>query len=281
MKIMVYTVLAGDYDELNEVKKEKNVDFYCWTNNPNIKSSSWKILPLENPDLLDFVRLNRKTKILGNKELEKNYDIVVYMDANVILRKPIVDYIKNECNLEKYDFFSIKHPDRNCIYEEAIACKEMKKDSSEMIDKTINFLKKEKFPEHFGLTANNFIVRKANSKKITKLLQNWWNMVEKYSKRDQLSFMYILWKYSYNKIQIIDIMWNNNKYFYTTEHKKSSDLLIKELTYKISLLKKENDNLFIENNELNKKINNILNSKTWKYVTRIQNIFNRFRKKKK
>ena len=166
-KIMVYTSITGDYDDLKEIEyMDDNIDYYCFTNNPNISSSTWKIISIENPELLDFVRLERKIKILGYENIEKKYDIVIYMDANIILKKSLNEFIEKECDLENYDFFSIKHSDRDCIYEEAEVCKILKKDKEEIIDKEIKFLKEKKFPKNFGLTANCFFVRKTQDKKI-------------------------------------------------------------------------------------------------------------------
>jgi len=43
-KVCVYTCITGDYDNLKEIKnKEKNIDYYCFTNNKNIKSNTWKV----------------------------------------------------------------------------------------------------------------------------------------------------------------------------------------------------------------------------------------------
>ena len=49
-------------------------------------------------------------------------------------------------------------------------------------------------PRNYGLNETNIIYRKHNSKKIKKIMTEWWNMIKNYSKRDQLSLSYILWK---------------------------------------------------------------------------------------
>ena len=44
-KICVYTCITGDYDNLIEIKnKEKNIDYYCFTNNKSIKSNTWNVI---------------------------------------------------------------------------------------------------------------------------------------------------------------------------------------------------------------------------------------------
>lgn len=293
MKTMVYTAITGDYDTLKEIKYiDKEIDYYCFTNNPKIKSKTWKIMSLDNPELLDFIRLERKIKILGCEEIFKNYDLAVYMDANIELRKPVSEFIKKECDLKNYDFFSLIHSDRDCIYEEAKVCIDWKKDDKKIIEEEMTFLKKENFPEHYGLTANNFFVYKPNNNKIKKVQNCWWNMVKRYSRRDQLSFMYSLWKHKYKKVQFINVLWYNNDYFFIHEHNKSKEVIIKELNEKITTLEKDFNNMKMQNqkqetiikklnNELTKShdsLNQILNSKSWTYISKIRNLYNKFKR---
>ncbi len=293
MKTMVYTAITGDYDTLKEIKYiDKEIDYYCFTNNPNIKSKTWKIMSLDNPELLDFIRLERKIKILGCEEIFKNYDLAIYMDANIELRKPVSEFIKKECDLKNYDFFSLIHSDRDCIYEEAIVCIDWKKDDKKIIEEEMTFLKKENFPEHYGLTANNFFAFKTNNSKIKKVQNCWWNMVKRYSRRDQLSFMYSLWKHKYKKVQFINVLWYNNDYFFIHEHNKSKEVIIKELNEKITTLEKDFNNMKMQNQKqetIIKKLNNeltkshdslkqILNSKSWTYISKIRNLYNKFKR---
>ena len=47
-KLCVYTCITGDYDDLHEIEKpEKGVDYYCFTNNKNLKSKTWKIVQIK------------------------------------------------------------------------------------------------------------------------------------------------------------------------------------------------------------------------------------------
>ena len=43
-KICVYTCMTGNYDSIKEIpKKEAGIDYYCFTNNKNVKSNTWKV----------------------------------------------------------------------------------------------------------------------------------------------------------------------------------------------------------------------------------------------
>lgn len=91
-----------------------------------------------------------------------------------------------------------EHFGRDCIYEEGKAILTCKMDTKSKLDKTIKLLKKEGYPEHNGLYENNFIYRKHNEKEIVGLMNQWWQFINKYSRRDQMSLCYLLWK---NKVK--------------------------------------------------------------------------------
>lgn len=63
----------------------------------------------------------------------------------------------------------------------------------------------EGFPEHYGLTENSIIYRNHNSDKIISIMDEWWQFIENYSKRDQLSLFYILWKNNINMQYLTDV----------------------------------------------------------------------------
>ena len=63
-KICVYTCITGEYDDLKEIKNvEKNIDYYCFTNNKKIKSKTWNVVYIEDNELSNLL-LARKTKIM-------------------------------------------------------------------------------------------------------------------------------------------------------------------------------------------------------------------------
>ena len=91
-------------------------------------------------------------------------------------------------------FAITKHYLRDCIYEEMLACMQYRKEDAGNILKLYAKYKEENFPSNYGLTENNVIFREHNDAEVIKLMEDWWYMVENYSKRDQLSLMYVCWK---------------------------------------------------------------------------------------
>lgn len=218
-KFCVYTCITGDYDNLHEIKHpEKNIDYYCFTNNKNLKSKTWKIIQIENEGL-DNQRLSRKIKMLGHPIISKNHDISIWMDASISWDKNISDFVK--IYLKNKPFAAFKHSQRKSIQEEAVACLKYHKDTKENIVHTLDFLKAENFPDNLGLYEMTVFIKKHNDPKVIETMNLWFNVNSKYSKRDQLSFTYAIWKTGLIPSTIKANVWDNS-WFHANTHLKSA-----------------------------------------------------------
>ena len=65
-------------------------------------------------------------------------------------------------------------------------------------------IKDDGFPQHYGLSENNILIRNHKDPNIIKFMKKWWKMIKKGSKRDQLSLMYIFWKYNFTNFVVIE-----------------------------------------------------------------------------
>ena len=77
------------------------------------------------------------------------------------------------------------------------------------------------FPLHFGMREFSIIYRDHNNKECYDLMKEWWEHVNKYTMRDQLSLPFILWKNG-KKIDYIKCLgenWRWNPRFRVSEHK--------------------------------------------------------------
>lgn len=191
---VVYTSLVGKYDSLINPKYiMPNWDYICFSNDiKNMKESIWEIRPIPFSHRDNFI-LSRYPKI-NPHEVLKEYDYSLWIDANIEI---IDDFVERRLDklIEQQFFLSlIPHPFRDCIYKEAQSCIESGLDRRKIIEKQIDFLKKKKYPENIGLFENNVIFRRHNDQKISSLGKEWWDLYLEFSKRDQLSLGYLLWK---------------------------------------------------------------------------------------
>lgn len=201
--IVVYTCITNNYDSLKEIKYiDDGVSYICFTDNNKLTSKTWKIVYFDSNliDLnLSFVKQQRFIKLCPHKlDCLKNYDISVWVDANIIIDNSIKElvqlYHKDECFLTTF-----KHPVRNCVYEEGDTCIKIKKDKKENIEPQLLGYKVEGYPENNGMLESNMLIRNHNLSNCKKLMDSWWEELNGKSHRDQLSFNYVVWKYHFEK----------------------------------------------------------------------------------
>ncbi len=172
--MLLYTANIGKYDKL-QVKPQPGFDFLIFQN---------KI------DGLNDVKSARRYKILS----PKFWGSSIWLDSN----------IKINCNLKEFvdkwltkdvDMVAMEHG-RDCIYDEMDACIKRKKDTKENIERQRQFYLKEGFPKHAGMVGTGILIRKYRNYDdwFNFLMDDWWDIVCKFSHRDQLSFNYALWK---------------------------------------------------------------------------------------
>jgi len=193
-KKAVYTAIVGNSDIIPVLHTFVNPDweYICFTDNRALLRlkhfGHWQIRPLKY-NKLDNTKNARWHKTHAHL-LFNDYDETLWLDANINVLTP---YIFNE--IKKYDSRLLvpKHYCRKCIYEEIEAVSALNKDLPENVKLIENFLKTAGMPDDFGLNETNIIYRK-NTAQNALLMEDWWYMIETYSKRDQLSFSYVLWK---------------------------------------------------------------------------------------
>lgn len=222
-KVAVYTAVTGNYDELIlPTVIEPDFDYICYTDNPELKSNFWQIRMMEDLDL-DEIRKARHYKILPHKYLA-DYDYTIWIDSNFDVIGDIKHYI-NKYN-KHGKLLAIQHEERNCIYDEAEACKRLKKDSPEIIDSQVQKYKEEGLPAHNGLIASGILFRNHHDREVINIMEQWYNEVINHSRRDQISFNYVCWKnnFQYDKS---DIFYFKNQYFQRVLHQTQSKLELK------------------------------------------------------
>lgn len=205
--IVIYTASSDNYDKLiQHTYKSKDFDYICFTDKKIKNPGIWQIKPI-NKRKYDSVRTARYYKLFPNKFLS-NYKYSIWIDSNIditnnILEERISELIKNNETISAGTHFS-----RHCIYQEAKTCIDLQKDEPGLILKQIKFLKQKKYPKNNGLFETGVIFRKHNDLKVIKTMEDWWWMIRNFSKRDQLSFNYALWK---NKLKCKKLFPINNR----------------------------------------------------------------------
>ena len=135
---------------------------------------------------------------------------------------------------------------RDCIYKEHQAILELKerkgyyKDTPVAMQRMVDLLKKEDFPENNGLIVASVLLREHQDPEVIELMEDWWYFVSNYTKRDQLSFNYVLWKKKFTKFCILegDIRKGNGWFHSLGRHR--SNFRLKLLKFKLKRFLKLN-----------------------------------------
>ncbi len=215
----VYTCITGGYDTvlLHEYVNPA-FDYICFTDSVNLlnmaRYGAWQFRPLAFTALSDTK--NQRWHKTHPHEILAGYDESVYIDANISVR---TEFLFGEIASSESGILIPIHFARDCIYDEAKEIVRWGRDSAENVGRMVALLKESGFPRHYGLHETNIVYRKHGDATVRKIDGEWWSFIESYSRRDQMSLSFVLWK---NGIAVSDIAIANartdEKNFYFAEH---------------------------------------------------------------
>ena len=218
--IVVYTALIDNYDDLQFHPFDERCDYICFTDNRKLRSDFYDVRYCDR-EYKDPVRDARKFKILSHICLPE-YKYSIWIDASSkLLIQDYVTFVSSVLN--EYDIAMIAHNNNDDIYCELERCIKWKRDDPSIMKKQVGKYAKTGYPRGSGLVATQLIVRKNMSPIVRKINEDWWYEILNGSRRDQLSFNYVMWK---NKMgyKVIDKLSVKNgcqsKYHKVYGHKK-------------------------------------------------------------
>ena len=193
-KTVVYTAVFGGYDSFRFPKyASQEMDyFYVSDIKPNELPAYYhwvdarKIIP---EHILSPVKRNRFIKMHPHLFLE-DYSFSVYIDGNVTIKDDISDFLRRS----RTGIAVFMHPMRECIYYEALSIVNFKRVNVDDVCRQMNRYFEEGMPCRYGLAEMPVIVREHMKKECVDVMESWWQEFDTESQRDQLSFMYALWK---------------------------------------------------------------------------------------
>ena len=257
MKICFTTALFGDpkfLDTPPKFERNPNYDYFLFTGiDEEHFDTSWDVINIkDNPNISNLssnTRKSRYPKFMSWELLEslgKSYDVVFYCDAYVVpntnMRRPIKSWnkiISDIMNEKTFPFMQKKHERTDVckggIMAECYNIKENNRDSSESIQKTINFFKNYdsdvnlQYPQYFENTVFGY---KFNDKTIRDFTRKFWEIYTKedITYRDQPLWNFLLLKYDYKPLECDYLSWKSIRrnrlggvYFLSNKKSKTRD----------------------------------------------------------
>ncbi len=209
--ITVLTSITAGKDHLRDDQFTGDAKFIAYVS-ANKESNVWEQRPAYKA-FHSARRNSRIPKILSHQFCDTEYSI--WLDGNIALRLEPRRLVERW--LEEYDFAVFKHPERNCIYEEASNCIGYGADDPELIARQVNKYANEGFPKGFGLAEANVIIRR-HSNDVIEFNNTWWAEYCVHCVRDQLSFMYAVRKTGLRINWITPSVFTGNAQFHGVSH---------------------------------------------------------------
>jgi hypothetical protein len=195
--VAYFTCITGDYDTLRLPEHlSAEIDYHVFTDQPVSGYGVFQVHPVGMLGLSDPTRRARHIK-LHPHTLMAGYDVVVFGDANVIIRGDLMPHVRRFRESGSPLAF-VPHPARHCLYEEAVICVACERDSAERIVPQMLAYQQEGFPAGAGLSESNLFACRPADPATPAFFEAWWTELERGSRRDQLSAHYVLWKLGLN-----------------------------------------------------------------------------------
>ena len=189
-RIVVYSCLIGNYDNVSTFKRQRGYDYILFTDQ-KIVNTNWTVRPIPEEVLklnVSDVKKQRYVKIHPHKFF-RNYDLSLYIDANYIIKGDLDDFIINTMN--SIDNIYITHLQFGTDLSKGIdTAKKNKLDNSILLDEIRKRYNDLKIIKKRGIVNAGLILRKHHNPDCIKLMEKWWEEVEKYSHVDNLGFNY-------------------------------------------------------------------------------------------
>lgn len=212
MKTIVYSAIYGDYDKPKaQPLKEKPILF-----TDTSESTDWEVRKVFREE--GHPRMKAKYFKCNSHKLD--CDVSIWIDGSATIKTPDFEKWCME-KLGDNDIALFRHPDRDCIYDEANYCQFMQKYQGVPVVEQVQEYQKQGYPAHNGLWACGLLIRRHNDK-IKKFNRMWWRHNKKYTYQDQLSFP-VCARECGLKISTIELpnLLNNSVVTFGTPHKSN------------------------------------------------------------
>ena len=192
---VVYTSITNAYD-LPVPVAEPGVSFVCFTERRMKNGKGWEYRTLACPPTLASGHyINRFHKIFPHQILDSTR-YSVYVDGNIRYQasfdKLIAEFAASGAALGVF-----RHPDGRTLREEADACRTLGKfDTFDEVrlSAQLGSYEEDRFDIDSKISANYLIVRDHAHQSLSGTMSLWWSHLFEYTKRDQMSLNYVLWK---------------------------------------------------------------------------------------
>jgi len=190
---VIYTAFTGNDDRLlPPAVVDPDIDYIACADAPaESLPPPWQHRPIavkaRNPRVAA-----RWYKVLPHRHLPE-YEPSFWLDANYEIAgsfSVLFDELAGSALLA-----TRAHPERDCLYDEAEIVKSERLDHPEIVDIQMAYYRRLGYPARNGLVETNALFRAHRNDRVGAAMEDWWQQIEIFSQRDQLSADFVMWKH--------------------------------------------------------------------------------------
>jgi hypothetical protein len=189
---VVYTAITPGYDALKSPPPlwRADADFVAFTDGAR-PAPGWEIRPVYRR-FRDPCRNAKIHKLLPH-EFFPQAEYSLWIDGSIVITSALPLGQWADAYLREHDLAVFKHPNRHCIYAEALYCMSKKLDQPKKIDGQMQKYFAAGYPPKNGLVECTILLRR-HTRAIRRFNEAWYAEIKAHSRRDQLSFNYVAHK---------------------------------------------------------------------------------------
>lgn len=188
-RLVIYTAITGAKDDFHEPRHRlPETDYVCFTDTPNLRSNIFTFRPLPFSEK-DSRRTARRIKLFPH-ELFPEYSHSLWLDGSKRIRANLSPLI---AEITPHPLVALRHQVRVNAFEELEECLLRNRDDRTLLLQQQQAYHAAGLPETTGLWETSMLFR-AHTPQNATLMQTWWQELQTYSARDQVSLPYALWK---------------------------------------------------------------------------------------
>lgn len=197
-RLVIYTVLIGAKEALRDplaelpadAKTDLQLDFVCLTDNLQMRSPTWRLVPLADRHL-PAEKLSRRPKALPH-EYFPDVEHSLYIDNTVCFKRlPQAADLQIPSPGKPYLFRGFRHATRNHPGEEAAVLATLGYEEVDTLCRQLDFYAAQRpLSQVTPLSTGTVLLRSHHSPTVREFGRLWWESILAFSKRDQISLDY-------------------------------------------------------------------------------------------
>jgi hypothetical protein len=218
MRLAVYTAIAGNYDPLREHPQVDGVDWIAFTDRPDDADRTdwqWRKLVI-GPG--DGPRQRAKWYKINSHVAMPEYDRTLWVDGSLQLHDP--DFIAMTLQSDA-PWTLFPHPDRDCVYDEAVASRGLQKYNGCPIEEQVAHYRSIHHPEHWGLWCMTLMARNHRQPTTAPIEQRLWDEVDRWPTNDQIALPVVFREMTYRPAEIEGDFWHNRWFSHNMQYSAS------------------------------------------------------------